>query len=207
VDDVGGFVLAGGKSARMGADKALLLLDGENLLQRALRTVAAVVPNPTIVGDPVRYASFGEVIEDRIPGCGPLGGIHAAMYNTGSDRNLVLSVDMPLMTAEFLGWLLEQSVNGTQFATLPRPAGRTQPLCAVYRREMLPTIEQALAAREYKVDRVFTQVPTRYLSDSEIRAAGFSEEIFLNVNTPEDFELLKHHIAKGGPASAEVSSR
>jgi molybdenum cofactor guanylyltransferase len=191
----------------MGADKALLSLGSENLLQRALRIVAALCLNPIIVGDPVRYASFGEVIEDRVPGCGPLGGIHAALSTTGSQRNLILSVDMPLMTTEFLGWLLEQSVNGTQFATVPRPAGRIQPLCAVYRREMLPVLEQALAAGEYKVDRVFTQVPTRYLSDSEIRAAGFSEDIFSNVNTPEDFELLKRHVAEGGPASAEVSSR
>jgi len=175
----------------MGVDKALLPLGSENLLQRALRTAAGVCANPVIVGDRDRYSSYGEVIEDRMPDCGPLGGIHAALCVTRSDRNLILSVDMPLMIPKFLSWLVGVSSNSDILAIVPQAGGRNQPLCAVYHRAMLPVIEKALAAKEYKVDRVFTQVTTRYLKDSEIRAAGFDVVIFENLNTPEDYELLK----------------
>ena len=86
----------------MGTDKALLPFGGENLLQLALSKAREISPTPIIVGTRERYASYGEVIEDRFPDCGPLGGIHAALCATQTDLNLVLSVDMPLMTAGFL---------------------------------------------------------------------------------------------------------
>jgi molybdenum cofactor guanylyltransferase len=191
----------------MGSDKALLSLGNENCLQRALRIVAAVCPKPVIVGDPARYASFGEVVADRMAGCGPLGGIQSALYVSRSDRNLILSVDMPLMTPEFLLWLVERSVDGAAMVTVPRAGGRPQPLCAVYRRELLPDIEKAIVSGEYKVDRMFAHLPVRYLPDSEICAAGFDEDIFANVNTPEDFELLKRHFAEGVPSGGPQARR
>lgn len=196
MDDVSAFVLAGGRSLRMGTDKALLPLGNENLLQRALRTVASVGPNPLIVGDSGRYSGYGEVVEDRVAGCGPLGGIHAALCMSRSDRNMVLSVDMPLMTAEFLHWLVRCSKGGEELAFVPQPSGRTQPLCAIYRSGMLAAVERAVASGKYRVDRVFTQVATRYLTDEEIHAAGFGEDIFDNVNTPKGYERLKRRVAE-----------
>jgi molybdopterin-guanine dinucleotide biosynthesis protein A len=203
VTSVTGFVLAGGRSSRMGVDKALLGLGTENLLQRAVRSVAALCPDVIIVGDPVRYGGFGTTVADRVPGCGPLGGIHTALCITGSDRNLILSVDMPMMTTEFLRWLVDSSEDGDELATIPQVAGRTQPLCAVYGRGMLLVIEEAIAAGEYKVDRTFAKVPTRFLSEREINAAGYSADLFANVNTPEDFELLKRHSEEAGLPDAD----
>jgi molybdenum cofactor guanylyltransferase len=187
----------------MGADKALLPLGRENLLHRALKTAAAICTNPVIVGSASRYGDFGAVVEDRVPSCGPLGGIHAALSVSRTDRSLILSVDTPLMTAEFVRWLAARSAGSDELAFVPQSKGRTQPLCAVYRRGMLRVIEQALAAGEYKVDRLFAQVATRYLCDEEIHAAGFDDEIFDNVNTPEEYERLKHRFAAGSLANAE----
>ena len=203
MDDVTAFVLAGGRSSRMGSDKALLRLGSENLLERALRTVAAVCSNPVIVGDAGRYKGYGEVIEDRVEGCGPLGGIHAALCVSGTERNLILSVDTPLMTAEFLRWLVDCSAVGDELVFVPQPKGRTQPLCAVYRRGLLPVIQTAITAGEYKVDRLFSRVATRCLFDDEIHAAGFGDEIFENVNTPEEYERLKRRFEYGSLARAE----
>ncbi|MGA2904976.1 MAG: NTP transferase domain-containing protein, partial [Candidatus Korobacteraceae bacterium] len=90
----------------MGSDKALLCFDGLTLLERALQIAAAVAERTVIVGPRERYAAFGEVIEDVYAGCGPLAGIHAALAATNTDLNLMLSVDMPLMTTSFLAWLL-----------------------------------------------------------------------------------------------------
>jgi molybdopterin-guanine dinucleotide biosynthesis protein A len=190
VDGVSAFILAGGRSSRMGSDKALLPFGGENLLQLALGKAMRVVPTPTIVGDRKRYSSYGEVIEDQFPDCGPLGGIHAALSVTRTELNLVLSVDMPLMSGGFLIWLVELAASGEQLAFVPEVQSRRQPLCAVYRKATKPVIEQALKAGDFKVGDIFRLIPTRYVQHDELLAAGFSPDIFFNVNTPADYEAL-----------------
>jgi molybdenum cofactor guanylyltransferase len=190
VESVTAFVLAGGHSSRMGADKALLAFRDQTLLARALDIAAAVASRAVIVGPRERYAIYGEVVEDIHTGCGPLGGIHAALRATGTDLNLVLSVDMPLMTAEFLRWLLEQARNASELILVPDALGGQQPLCAVYRRPLYALAEQALEDGDYKIGHLFQRVPTRYISEVEIREAGFLPQVFCNVNTVEEYKAL-----------------
>jgi len=181
------FVLAGGRSSRMGADKALLPLGDLTLLERALRMVNQVASESYIVGPRDRYERFGEVAEDIFPGCGPLAGIHAALTNTRTDLNLILSVDMPIMTTSFLSWLIQTAVASEALMVVPEAAGGLQPLCATYRRGVAAIAERALREGDYKVGHLFSQAPTRILSEQEIVAAGFSPEIFRNINTPEEY--------------------
>lgn len=193
---VSAFVLAGGRSSRMGTDKALLRFGDENLLQIALRKATAMCPAPVIVGDRGRYGAYGTVIEDRFPGCGPLGGIHAALAATQSDLNVILSVDTPLMTSEFLVWLVGRAREGSDLAVVPQSGDRSQPLSAVYRRAALPVIEHALRLGDFKVDRIFSQIPTRFVLESELRSAGFGPEMFCNLNTPDEYETAVREAAQ-----------
>jgi ABC-type transporter Mla maintaining outer membrane lipid asymmetry ATPase subunit MlaF/molybdopterin-guanine dinucleotide biosynthesis protein A len=174
----------------MGADKALLSFRGQTLLERALEIAAAVASEALIVGPRDRYATYGDVVEDVYPGCGPLGGIHAALAATQTELNLVLSVDMPLMTAEFLRWLLEQARNASELIVVPDALGGQQPLCAVYRRPVYALAEQALKDGDYKIGHLFSHTTTRHVSEAEIREAGFSPEVFRNANTAEEYESL-----------------
>jgi molybdopterin-guanine dinucleotide biosynthesis protein A len=172
----------------MGTNKALLPFGGESLLELALRKTKAICATPVIVGERERYAAYGHVVEDKFPGCGPLGGIHAALCTTQTDLNLILSVDMPLMKSDFLLWLMRTAADGTELAVVPEAGGRPQPLCAVYRRGIRPAIEEALKAGDFKVNRIFRLVPIRFISEHEIRLADFSVDMFSNVNTPEEYE-------------------
>jgi molybdenum cofactor guanylyltransferase len=202
VEDVSAFVLAGGRSSRMGTDKALLPYGEKTLLQLALEKVKPVSAAPIIVGSRELYGGYGEVIEDRFPGCGPLGGIHAALCATQTDLNLVMSVDMPLMSTGFLCWLIEIATSGQELAVVPETRQRLQPLCAVYRRAARGVIEQALLLSEFKVSAIFTRIPTRYVPEDELVAAGFSPEIFANLNTPAEYAAAgKTHV----PVPPEVS--
>ncbi len=182
----------------MGADKALLPLGDGNFLTVALRNARSVCSEPVIVGDSIRYGKFGTAVDDRFNGCGPLGGIHAALCGSRRDWNLVLSVDLPMMTPEFLHWLVRQAAAGDDLVTVPRLHGRSQTVCAVYRKSILPVVEQALIAGDFKVGRIYSAVPVRYISEEEIGAAGFQEDIFRNVNTPEDYEWAKRHFHETG---------
>ncbi len=174
----------------MGIDKALLTFRDQTLLARALEIATAVSGKVVIAGPRERYATYGEVVEDVYPDCGPLGGIHAALGATQSELNLVLSVDMPLMKAEFLGWLLEQARNASELIVVPDALGGQQPLCAVYRQPVAAVAEQALKDGDFKIGNLFARVPTRYIPEGAIRDAGFSPEIFRNVNTAAEYEAL-----------------
>jgi phospholipid/cholesterol/gamma-HCH transport system ATP-binding protein len=191
VENVTAFVLAGGRSSRMGSDKALLSLGEQTLLERSLKTASAAASTVRISGSKERYAKFGDVIEDIYEDSGPLGGIHAALSASGTDLNLMLSVDLPHMTPEFLKWLFERAGETQDLIVVPDGAGSPQPLCAIYRLGALEAVTRALQAGEFKIGRLFSQVPTRVLTEQEIVSSGFSVTIFHNVNTPDEFKALE----------------
>jgi molybdenum cofactor guanylyltransferase len=190
----------------MGSDKALLSFSGRTLLDRALQTAGAVAARIVIVGPREKYSAFGEVVEDVYADCGPVAGIHAALGATHTDLNLILSVDMPLMSSKFLAWLLERANATPELVVVPDALGGLQPLCAVYRRGVRAAAEQALQKGDYKVGYLFTVVPTRRITLREITAAGFSADVFRNVNTSEEFEeLLEQKTPGSEPTERETA--
>ena len=189
--DLSAFILAGGKSTRMGTDKAFVLLEGRTLLARMLDLARQMTSNVHIVGDPAKLAPFAPTIEDIFPGCGPLAGIHAALRSSLTDLNVVLAVDVPFVSLALLCYLISRAKNSDANVTLARAAGGFQPLCAVYRRSFADAAEDALRAGHYKIDALFAQTSTQVIEEGELEAAGFSPRIFRNVNTPE--ELAEAH--------------
>jgi molybdenum cofactor guanylyltransferase len=135
----------------MGADKALLYYAGRLLIERVVELLKAVSLEPYIVGERPDLAAYAPVIEDLHPGCGPLGGIEAALASTTSEWNLFLPVDLPLLPSAFVTFLVERARITGAAATIPALAGRAEPLCAVYRRVLLAGIRKSLESGNYKV--------------------------------------------------------
>jgi len=188
-----GFILAGGKSSRMGTniDKALLEFEGQTLLDRALAVTGEVCDGVRIVGDPAKFAQYattkyGPVVADVFSGCGPLAGIHAALVHSPAELNLMLAVDMPFVSPELLAFLFAAAAANEAIVTVPRAGKGLQPLCAIYRRDFASAAERALQAGKYKIDAAFSGVSVRMIEEAELAAAGFSERSFFNVNTPQD---------------------
>jgi molybdopterin-guanine dinucleotide biosynthesis protein A len=188
--DVAVFILAGGKSTRMGADKAFVVLEGRTLLARALDVARAVTSDVRIVGDPAKFAGFAPVVEDVFRGCGPLGGIHAALRASRAELNLMLAVDVPFVSAGLLQFLMAQARRSAAVVTVPRIGG-WQPLCAVYRREFAEVAEGVLGEGRYRIDALFEIVPTLVISEEELSVAGFSSAMFRNLNTREEVERAR----------------
>jgi len=184
--EVSAFVLAGGKSTRMGTDKAFVLLDGRTLLARMLDVARSLTAEVAIVGDPSKFAAFAPVIEDVFPGCGPLGGIHAALRASKTELNVILAVDIPFISTALADYVLSRARSSDATVTLPRAAGGLQPLCAVYRRGFANLAEAALLTGKNKIDALFDETSTLVISDQEIKRAGFSSIDFRNLNTPQD---------------------
>lgn len=184
--DLAAFILAGGKSTRMGADKAFVTLYGGTLFARALDLARSVTSNVRIVGQAAKFRSFAPVVEDIFPGCGPLGGIHAALRASSAPLNVVLAVDVPFVTPELLKFLIARATGSQATVTVPRVAGGFQPLCAVYRRQFADVAEKALRSGRYKIDALFDPQQTQVITENELRVRCFSAEMFRNLNTPEE---------------------
>jgi molybdenum cofactor guanylyltransferase len=210
-----GFVLAGGKSTRMGRDKAALALNGRTLLEHALDVLRKVAGEVCILGPKQLYANHGApVIEDIYPGCGPLGGIHAALSQTRTDFNLIIAIDTPFLAPEFLSFVAERAIKARAVVTTPEIAGYRQPLCSVYSREFLTTAEAALIApqkespprrgeveksRDYKIVPLFPEPGTLVLNQEEMAKFAFTADMFENLNTPEDLERAQQRTSARVP--------
>lgn len=181
------FVLAGGQSTRMGAEKALVELDGRTLLERALTLARSVSSEIRIVGSKAKFARYGEVIEDEFPQHGPLGGIHAALRSSTNELNLMLAVDMPFVQVGFLEFLFEEAAGEEGvMVTIPQAAGAWQTLCAVYRKPFADLAEHALRAGRNKIDPLFRETAIQILDEAALTKHRFSPNMFRNVNTPEE---------------------
>jgi molybdopterin-guanine dinucleotide biosynthesis protein A len=186
--DVTVFILAGGQSTRMGADKAFVLLHGRTLLARALDLARSITSEVRIVGPASKFAAFAPVVEDQFSDCGPLGGIHAALQTSSTQLNVILAVDLPFASKELLQYLLGCAGNSSATVIVPHAGGRWQPLCAVYRRAFGDAAEEALSTGRYKIDALFDRVKVRAIEENELAAAGFPTAMFRNLNTNEDLQ-------------------
>jgi molybdopterin-guanine dinucleotide biosynthesis protein A len=195
VNSVTAFVLAGGKSMRMGADKALLEIGGVPLLSHALKLAGSVTSEVRIVGSTEKFAAFGLVVEDVYRDRGPLGGIHAALSSAATDISLMLAVDMPFVRQVFLEYLILRARESSATVTVPRSYGGFQPLCAVYRREFGAVAETALRSGKNKIDSLFGEVSIRIIEEDELRRAAFRSEMFRNLNTAEEWDKAKSDLS------------
>jgi molybdenum cofactor guanylyltransferase len=185
--DVTAFILAGGKSTRMGSDKAFVELDGRTLLSRSLDLARSVTPDVRVVGDPAKFSPFAPVVEDVFPNCGPLAGIHAALRASPTDLNLILAVDVPFLSPALLQYLIKRARNSASAAvTIAQAGGRWQPLCAVYRKQFADAAEQSLRAGHNKIDKLFEVTRTQVILEEELEAAGFPAKMFRNLNTQKE---------------------
>ena len=186
-----GFILAGGKSGRLGRDKAFLRYGGSPLIEVARRCLESAGLPVTIVADSeARFRSLGlPVLVDRISGAGPLGGVFTALSASRSPDNYFIPCDTPLVPSRLYRVLARA---GRDFdVVVPRDAaGGLHPLCAYYSRTALDPIRRLLEAGVRRVDSVLESKDLRV----HVLPAGewnLPDEGFLNVNTPTDWERLQ----------------
>jgi molybdopterin-guanine dinucleotide biosynthesis protein A len=133
-------------------------------------------------------------IADIVPGCGPLGGLHAALTAARGDTLLVVACDMPYLTAPFAAYLL--SLAGDADAVVPQSERGYHPLCAVYTRACLESAAAMLADRQLKMRELVDRVRTRVVPVEDLRQFGDPDRLLANVNTPADYaglEALQGH--------------
>lgn len=198
--DIAGFILAGGRSTRMGRDKAMLEIGGVAMIERAMDLVRRAGIEPVVVG------SFGEnprslsarVISDDWPGAGPLGGISTALRETRAAWNLVIACDMPYLTAEWLKFLMGRAFASSADAVVPMNENGAEPMCAMYHQRAEATIREALESGIRKVTEGLGKLQVEYVEPEEWKGFDSDGLLFKNMNEPADYEEAKARL--GGHA-------
>jgi molybdopterin-guanine dinucleotide biosynthesis protein A len=187
--DVGGYVLAGGKSSRMGRDKALLELAGKPLVLHAVTKLRRVCAEVHLLSSRPELEVFAPLVRDLHEGCGPMGGLEAALEHSPHEWNLFMPVDMPFLPAAFLDdWLrtvLAREQMGTRVGMFT-VEGVPQPLFTVLHKEIAPFVREAMQRGRYKV---FPELEAAARELAARQGASFADAFF-NIsweNTADSF--------------------
>ncbi|MBI3493663.1 MAG: molybdenum cofactor guanylyltransferase [Acidobacteria bacterium] len=212
-------ILAGGQATRFGGrDKSALVIGGRTILDRQIAELSALSTDLLIVGDmrpgarafpasawpqedqaTARLADAPEArrrqgrevraIADLVPGCGPLGGVHAALTEARGDAVFVVACDMPYVTAPLGAFLLDLARDAD--LVVPRTERGYHPLCAVYTRACLAAVARRVAERRLALRDLVADVRARVVTVEELDRFGACDRLLANVNTPAEYAGLE----------------
>ena len=186
-----GYILAGGKSSRMGADKGLLLFEGKPMIQYVIEQMQLIFDKLVIVSNNPEYEKFGlEVIPDLIKNIGPAGGIYTALHHSESKLNFIVSCDMHFVTQEATAFIVKNA-DENQIVLLENQ-GKLEPLFGIYAKDCEAVWLQLIQQKKVKLQEMVLYFKLKIIpiANNEIFAASF----FKNINTKEDFNNALNRI-------------
>lgn len=188
-DDIVGVILAGGKSSRMGQDKALLYYRGKPFIQHIAESLQYVFKNVIIISDHGEQYKFLNlpIDQDVYRDCGPLGGIHSAFIHTHTEFIFITSVDLPLIDTSAIQYLLNQKCNAD--ANLFSINDQIQPLFGLYNRACLEILIRHLEGKQYSVINYLKDLKIKILQTTICKGINL-QEVLTNINNIEDYNKL-----------------
>ncbi|MEJ2202064.1 MAG: molybdenum cofactor guanylyltransferase [Desulfuromonadaceae bacterium] len=189
--DVTGVILAGGRSRRMGRDKASLPVAGQPLIERTIRLFQSLFRHTLIAGDrPDLAGPELPAYPDEYPGSA-LGGLYTGLLRAPTPHIFVAACDMPLIEKELIQRLL--SYRHKADVVLPQTPAGLEPLLACYHRSCLPMMQQQLEQQQFRILDLFPLLNTRILTDADLPPGW--QAALTNINTPEEYgNLLKEKL-------------
>ncbi len=194
--EVSGVILAGGKSSRMGVDKSNLIISkNQTFISNIVEIFTDVFEEVIIVSNKLNKYGFANIkeVSDIYLEAGPLGGIHAGLSASNSESIFVVACDMPFLDKILINYIIE--ISGGYDVTVPIIKNRVEPLFAVYSKNCIAYIEECLNNKIYKVSELFSLVRVNYVDEHLLNEIVDLEDVFYNVNTPEDYKNIRR---KGG---------
>ncbi|MBN1821339.1 MAG: molybdenum cofactor guanylyltransferase [Prolixibacteraceae bacterium] len=178
-----GIILSGGKSLRMGADKAFIPFREKLLIEHSIEILKPFCSEILISANSEKYSSFGyKIVPDEIAGCGPIGGIYSALKKSTSLWNLIISCDTPFISNELIT-RLKGSV-GDFDCLIPAYAGNKEPLVSMFHKKCLPDISEHIKAGNFKMHTLLEKLNCLEIDVSDL--VQKKPDLFANFNSPED---------------------
>ena len=186
-----GVILSGGKSLRMGQDKAFIEIAGLPMIERILRILKTVFEETLIVANQAdSYRQLGtSIYSDAIPRLGALGGLYTGLLFSSFETSFCVACDMPFLNPSLISFLSDRI--GGHDAVVPRTADGLQPLHAVYSKSCLGAIRQVIKEGKNKIIDFYPRVDVKVIPERDFSFLAGWKESFVNINTPEDLNQLK----------------
>ncbi|MCZ7608591.1 MAG: molybdenum cofactor guanylyltransferase [Ignavibacterium sp.] len=199
-DDITGIILSGGKSKRMGVNKAMLKIGNEMLIERTCNLMSGLFRKVLLITNtPEEYRFLRlETFEDIYKNVGPLAGIHSGLFHSLTDKNFFIACDMPFVNKELIEFIIDYKTD--KLITIPKAEGGTQQLCGVFSKSILNDIERIIKENlknnseqefrkniSFKVQLLFQNINTEII-DIEAKFDKYKKGMFFNINRKEDLE-------------------
>lgn len=185
-------ILAGGKSSRMGTNKALLPVNGKTNIEIIKEQLTPYFSELLLVANDFQtYDFLGiPIVKDEFLGKGPLAGIHTGLKNSKTEVNFFVACDMPFVSGKLANYLVH-AVEDYE-GVVPNINGTLHPLFSVFKRSVLPTVEQCLLEDRLRIRDLLGDINVRFVSEMELKRVivGNIEKIFYNMNYPSDYQKV-----------------
>ena len=187
-------ILAGGKSSRLGQNKALQIIEGKSLIQWVVDRLAIFSKEIIIAtarGEAIPCSSAVEIktVSDIYPGKGPLVGIYSGLIASSSSRAIVVGCDTPFLSISLLEYIAQTC--STFDVIVPRIKNKLEPLCAVYSKNCSGPIQGLLEQNELRIDKLFSMVKVKYIEGDEINRFDPEHLSFFNINSQADLDRAR----------------
>lgn len=188
-EHISGFILAGGKSSRMGSDKGFVSFNKKPMIEYSIQALKKICSSVSIIANNPDYNSFGHpVYPDSVSNKGPLAGICTALEESKTMWNIIISCDNPTINSELLLYLAEQA-DGFD-AIVPSYQGKIYPITAIYSKSCLKEFKHQLTLDRLKVKEAIQQVNTKLIELSP-DLPFFNERMLVNINTKEELKAYE----------------
>jgi molybdopterin-guanine dinucleotide biosynthesis protein A len=198
-EPISAILLAGGKSSRMGRDKARLKLSGDREMLQVIAGKLALLSDDVIVStDGRKYEDIGAPVrwaKDEKPGAGSLMGLYSGLKEARYEYALVAACDMPFLNVGLLRYMI--SLPRDYCILAPKVGDKVETLHAIYSKDCLPWMAELLEAGHLRINDLFSIVPVRYLSLEELDRFDPEHRSFFNINSPGQLEEAKKIIGRG----------
>jgi len=187
-------ILAGGKSSRLGRNKALQVIDGRSLIQwvvDSLSIFSAEIIIVTASGEAIPCYSTVEIktVADIYPEKGPLVGIYSGLRSSSSSRAVAVGCDTPFLSVSLLRYMTQ--IHSIYDVVVPRMKNKLEPLCAVYSENCSNPIQRLLEQDELRIDRLFGMVKVKYIGEDEVNRFDPEHLSFFNINSQADLDRAR----------------
>lgn len=186
-----GVVLSGGQSSRMGTNKSLLPIAGKKAISHIVDELTHCTDDVIIIANEEQPYKFlnRQIFADRFPDKGPLAGLESAMYHYEADIYYIAACDMPFVTCEVYRFLAEQLKDSD--AVIPIYENREHPLAGVYRRSILPHVQEQIKQNRLRMNSFHKLVNVKYVESFGTITDDILRKHFFNMNNPDQYETAK----------------
>lgn len=188
--NITGIILAGGKKPRFGRDKALIHYKENTMLKNAANILEQFTDQIIISSNSPYHKEYGyQVVPDCVEKIGPMGGIITALKASGTLKNIVLAIDLPLIPPQYIKYLLDRC-HGNTITVGMDTQHKMQPLCGIFHRKAIPHIEANILKHNYDLELLIKSIPKTSVERPPKDAYFYSDRIFSNIKTLDAFYRL-----------------